>query len=122
MAGLHVPGMLLFEVPGSVKVPPSQIAGTCVNVGVTFGFTVTVIVAVLAHSPFRSEERRVGKVVVLMAGLHVPGMLLFEVPGSVKVPPSQIAGTCVNVGVTFGFTVTVIVAVLAHSPFAGVKV
>jgi hypothetical protein len=36
--------------------------------------------------------------------------------------PEQIAATCVNVGVTIGFTVIVIVAVVAHVPAVGVKV
>ena len=36
--------------------------------------------------------------------------------------PEQTAATCVNVGVTFGFTVIVIVAVVAHNPEVGVKV
>jgi hypothetical protein len=39
--------MLLFEVVGKAgKVAPEQIAGTAVKVGVTFGLTVTVNVAV----------------------------------------------------------------------------
>jgi hypothetical protein len=43
--GLQVPVILLVEVV--VKNPkevPAQIGGTCVNVGVTIGFTVMVIV------------------------------------------------------------------------------
>jgi hypothetical protein len=36
--------------------------------------------------------------------------------------PEQIAATCVNVGVTGWLTVTVIVAVVAHCPAAGVNV
>ena len=51
---------------------------------------------------------------VLMAGDQVPVMLLFDVVGKVNVPPLHIAATCVNVGVTDGFTVTVISAVEAH--------
>ena len=39
-------------------------------------------------------------VVLLMTGLHVPVMPLFEVVGNVNVPPLHIAATCVNVGVT----------------------
>jgi hypothetical protein len=48
-AGDHVPVNPLFEVVGSVNVPPLQIAATWVNVGVTGWLTVTVIVAVVAH-------------------------------------------------------------------------
>ena len=41
--------MLLFDVVGNVNVPPLQIAETCVNVGVTFGITVTTILLVCAE-------------------------------------------------------------------------
>ena len=57
-----------------------------------------------------------------MAGDQVPSILLVEVVGSVNAVPLQIGPTCVNVGVVFGVMVTVIVAVVAHSPAAGVKV
>jgi hypothetical protein len=57
------------------------------------------------------------------AGDHVPVMLLFDVVGrAFKVAPAQIAATCVNVGVTIGLTVIVIVAVEAHCPAVGVNV
>ena len=39
-----------------------------------------------------------------------------------NVAPEQIAFTAVNVGVLFGFTVIVNVAVVAHCPAVGVKV
>jgi hypothetical protein len=51
---------------------------------------------------------------VLIAGDQFPVIPLFDVVGKVNVPPLHIAATCVNVGVTDGFTVTVIAAVLAH--------
>ncbi len=42
--------MPLFDVVGKAdNVAPEQIGATCVNVGVVFGVTVIVIVAVLAH-------------------------------------------------------------------------
>jgi hypothetical protein len=48
---------------------------------------------------------------------------LFDVVGSGdKVAPEQIGAIAVNVGVTFGFTVMVNVAVVAHCPVAGVNV
>ena len=53
-------------------------------------------------------------VVVLIAGDQVPVIPSFDVVGRVNVPPLQIAAACVDVGVTDGFTVTVIAAVLAH--------
>ena len=61
--------------------------------------------------------------VLLRAGAHVPVIPLLEVVGSgVKVAPEQIGATAVNVGVTFGLTVMVKVAVVAHCPAVGVKV
>ena len=57
------------------------------------------------------------------AGAHVPVTPLLEVVGSgAKVAPEQIGATAVNVGVTFGLTVIVKVAVVAHCPAAGVNV
>ncbi len=49
-------------------------------------------------------------------------MPLSEVAGSEKEPPEQIGAICVKVGVTLGFTVTVMVCVAAHWPAVGVKV
>ena len=49
-------------------------------------------------------------------------MPLFEVVGNEKLPPEQIGATCAKVGVRFGFTTTVNVAVVAHCPELGVKV
>jgi len=48
--GAHVPAMPLLEVVGrAVSVAPEQIGATAVNVGVMFGLTVIVNVAVVAH-------------------------------------------------------------------------
>ena len=48
---------------------------------------------------------------------------LLEVVGKGdNVPPEQIAATGLNVGMMFGLTVMVSVAVVAHWPPAGVKV
>ena len=50
-------------------------------------------------------------------------MPLVEVVGNAdKVAPEQIVLTWVNVGVTLGFTVMFIVAVVAHCPTVGVNV
>ena len=52
---------------------------------------------------------------LLMAGDQLPAMLFVDVVGSaLNVAPEQIAGTCVNVGVVNGFTVILIVVVVAH--------
>ena len=62
-------------------------------------------------------------VVLLSAGAHVPVIPLLDVVGNGdKVAPEQIGATAVNVGVTFGLTVIVKVAVVAHCPAVGVKV
>jgi len=56
-------------------------------------------------------------------GLHVPVILLLDVVGSVgAVAPLQMLEGNVNVGVMFGFTVTLIVTGVAQSPAVGVKV
>jgi hypothetical protein len=101
-------------VVGNVNAPPLQIAATCVNVGATGWFTVTVIVDVAAHCPAVGVKVYVVVAVLFIVGDHVPVILLFDVVGSVKDPPEQIAATWVNVGVTEGFTVTVMVAFDAH--------
>lgn len=61
--------------------------------------------------------------VLFNAGDHVPVIPLFDVPGSAAMTdPAQTGATAVKVGVTFGATVMVIVAVAAHCPAAGVNV
>lgn len=85
-------------------------------------FTVTVIVVVEAHCPAFGVKVYVVVAAVLIAGLHEPLIPFVEVAGRVKAVPEQIAGTCVNAGVILLFTATVIVAVEAHCPAAGVKV
>ena len=58
-------------------------------------------------------------------GLHVPVMLLPDVVGSAgTVPPEHTVSVVpkLNVGVMFGFTVTVKVAGKAQTPAAGVNV
>ncbi len=121
-AGDHVPVILLFDVVGSVNDSPLQIGATWVNVGTVGWFTVTDIVAVVAQVPAVGVKVYVVVDVLLTAGDQVPEILLLEVVGSVNVSPLQIGATCVNVGVTFGFTVTDIVVVVAQAPVAGVKV
>ena len=57
------------------------------------------------------------------AGDQVPVMPFSDVVGkAVSVAPEQTAGTVANVGVMFGLTVMVNVAVVAHCPADGVKV
>ena len=57
------------------------------------------------------------------AGDQVPVMPFSDVVGKAdKVAPEQIAATGLNVGVIFGLTVIVSVAVVAHCPADGVNV
>ncbi|ESU27100.1 hypothetical protein FLJC2902T_22460 [Flavobacterium limnosediminis JC2902] len=54
-------------------------------------------------------------IVLFKAGDHAPVTPSFEVVGNAaNVPPEQIGRTCVNVGVTIGFTVIVIVVGTEH--------
>jgi hypothetical protein len=123
-AGAQVPVMPLLDVVGNgERDAPEHIDATAVNAGVTFGLTVIVIVAVVAHCPALGVKVYVVVAVLFSAGAQVPVMPLVEVVGSGdKVAPEQIGATAVNVGVTFGLTVIVNVAVVAHCPAVGVKV
>jgi hypothetical protein len=61
--------------------------------------------------------------VLFSAGDQFPFIPLFEVVGSaLSVAPLQIAATELKMGITFGLTVIVNVAVVAHCPAVGVKV
>jgi hypothetical protein len=63
--------------------------------------------------------------VLFNAGDQVPviAVAFVEDAGNeANVAPEQIAATCVNVGVLFGFTTIVIVAVVAQVPAVGVNV
>jgi hypothetical protein len=88
--------------------------------------TVTVIVVLIAHVGDAVDVGVNVYVVVAVlfnAGDQVPEILLFDVVGNAFiVPPEQIWDTWVNVGVVEGFTVIVIVVVVAHCPDAGVNV
>ena len=54
-------------------------------------------------------------VVLSKAGNQVPVIPLLDVVGNANnVAPLQIDATCVNVGIIFGFTIIVIIVVVAH--------
>jgi hypothetical protein len=122
-AGDHVPVIPLLEVVGNAdKLAPEQIEFTCVNIGNVDEPTEIVIFAIVAHSPVVGVKVYVVVAVLSKAGDHVPVIPLLEVVGNAaKVVPEQIEFTCVNVGVTFGLTVTVIVDCVAHTPVVGVN-
>ena len=83
--------------------------------------TVTVIVVVVAHvGDVVDVGVNVYVVVVVLfnAGDQLPAILLLDVVGNAfKVPPVQIAGICVNVGVVNGFTVTEVAVEVAEQLF-----
>jgi hypothetical protein len=77
---------------------------------------------VLEHCPAVGVNVYVVVILGFIAGNQVPETPLLEVVGNaVSVAPEQIGAICVNVGVTFGFTTIVIVAVVPHRPAVGVK-
>lgn len=113
-AGIQVPAIPFVDVAGKINVLPEQIAGNCVNVGVTSVFTVTVNVVVNAHGFPVGVNVYVVVALLFIAGLHVPVTPFVDVVGKVNEPPTQIDAIGAKVGVTLGLTVTVNVAVEAH--------
>ena len=129
VAALHVPVMLLSDVNGSVgTVPPSHIISDVpkLNVGIMFGFTVTVKVIGKAQTPAAGVNVYTPEAwLSTVDGLHVPLIALSDVAGSVgTVPPAHMVSVVpkLNVGVTLGVTVTVNVVDTAHWPAVGVNV
>jgi hypothetical protein len=101
VAGLQVPLMPLVEVPGRPGgTVPEQKAGIAVKVGVTFELTVTFRVAVVAHWPGSGLKVYMPEAVLLMvAGLQVPVMPLFDVPERAgATDPEQNGGMALKVG------------------------
>lgn len=121
--GDQVPVIPLVEVVGkAAKAYPEQIGPTAAKVGTVFGVTVTVIVCVVAHCPADGLKVYVVVVVLLNTGDQTPVMPLVDVVGNVVTVPEQIGPTGAKAGVIIGFTVMVIVVVVAQSPAVGVKV
>jgi len=82
-----------------------------------------VIVVLVAHSPVFGVKVYCVVVVLFNAGDHVPLIKLVEASGNaVNETPEQIGATWVNAGVTNGFTVMVMLVLVAHSPVFGVNV
>jgi hypothetical protein len=127
VAGDQVPVIPLLELVGRRPgVAFKQYGPNCVNVGVILGVTVTVIVVITAHWPALGVNVYTDgpiTVVFMLAGNQVPMMPFKEFNGSTSgVSFRQYGPNCVNVGVTIGLTVMVIVVTLAHCPTFGVKV
>ena len=119
VAGFHVPVMPLFDVVGNAGAAEFWHNGPiAVNVGVTCGLTVMLNVTVVAQLPADGVNVYVvvpAVAVLIVAGLHVPLIPLFDVAGNVgAVEFWQSGPIAVNVGVISGFMVMVSVAVTAH--------
>ena len=124
-AGVQVPEYPLFEIVGRIGlVAPEHIGAIGVKVGIIFGLTVTVKLAVVAQSPAVGVKVYVPVAVLLTrAGFQVPVYPLFEVADKIGlVAPEHIGAIESKVGTMFGFTVTVKEALVAHNPAVGVKV
>ena len=124
VAGIQVPLIPLFETAGSVgAVVPEQKVIVKLNVGVTFGVIVTGTLKGVAHCPVVGVNTYVPPVVLfIVAGIQVPVIPLTETPGSVgAVDPEQSVVAKLNVGVTFGVTVTGTLNGEAHCPAVGVN-
>ena len=103
---------MLLLADNEEEAPLHMDEGVAVGVITGFGLTVMVRLVVVAHCPANGVKVYAVVAVLFNAGAQVPVMLLFEVVGkAANVAPEQIAGTAVKVGVTFGLTVTVTVAV-----------
>ena len=111
--GTAAPAQIVVDVPK-------------LNVGVMFGFTVSVNVVATAHNPAEGVKVYTAEAVLLtVAALHVPPMPFVDVPGNTgTASPSQITNVVPKpkLGVTFGLTVTLKVVLVAHCPAEGVKV
>jgi hypothetical protein len=129
VAGFHVPETPFDEVFGNEgTVPPEQTLSEVpkLNTGVVFDPTVTLNVALTAHWPAVGVNVYTPDVVLLTdEGPHVPVIPSIEEEASAgTVPPEHTDKEVpyVNVGVIFGFTLTVNVADVAHCPAVGVNV
>jgi len=127
-AGAHVPVIPLSDVVGkAVKTAPEQIGATGLNVGiVSDDIIISVVVLVVAHCP--ASGTNVYAVdptndVLIVAGLQVPVILLFDTTGNIGgVAFKHNAPMTVKTGVISVATGTLSVAVAAHCPAFGVNV
>lgn len=127
--GLQLPVIPFVDEVGNVGTPsPAQIVKLVpkLNVGVTFGLTVTVNVVGFAHNPavgvkvYTSEFR-----LLTVEGFQVPVTPLVDVVGKAGTdPPAQIVKLVpkVNAGVVLGVTFIVMLVGTVHCPGAGVNV
>lgn len=116
IAGAQVPVIAFVEVVGRLKLPPLQMAETCVNVGTVLGLTVTVSEAVVAQPAPVGVNEYVVVAVLFTAGDHVPEIELLDVVGKVNTSPLQIGAMGVNVGVVVVNPVPLAATVTAVAP------
>ena len=123
-AGDQEPVIPFEDVVGSaLNGVPVQIGDTAEKVGVTLGVTEIDNVVEVAHTPAFGANVYVVVAMLFNAGDHVPAKPFNEVVGNaLNDSPEQIDATDAKVGVPFGVTVIVNVAVFAHCPAVGVNV
>jgi len=124
IVGDQVPIIPFGDVVAKIgAVDPEHTLGIVAKLGTMIGFTAMVKVVKVAHSPTVGVKVYKVATVLFKAGLQVPEIPLMEVVGNGdNIAPEQIAGTGAKRGITFGFTVIVNVAIVAHCPAVGVKV
>ena len=121
--GFHVPVIPFVDVAGNAgTVPPAQIVKLVpkLNTGTMFGVTVTVNVAVVAHSPAVGVKVYTPEFwLSIDAGFHVPCIPFTEIAGKAgTLAPMQIdKEPRLKVGVTILLTVTAKLAVCIHCPW-----
>jgi hypothetical protein len=86
IAGDQLPKILLFEVVGSVIVPPLHIGLIWVKVGLIALLMATVNDPLFAHWPALGMNVYVVVAVILTAGLHVPLNPSLDIEGNVNEP------------------------------------
>lgn len=87
------------------------------------GYTVTVMLALLAQIPGVGVKVYIVVVVLFSGGSQVPVIPLVEVVGNgSRLSPAHMGAMAVKTGTTIGLTIIVIVVVKAHNPVVGVKV
>ena len=121
----HVPLIPFVEVVGNIgAVAFWQILSIASKAGVTRSVTVIVRVVVVAHWPGFGVNVYVADVVLsIVAGLHVPVILLVDMSGKVgAAAPEQIGAIASNTGIMVVVTVMFKVAVVAHWLALGVNV
>src|SRR6186713_1152322 len=105
VAGFQVPVIPLLEAAGRIgAVAPTQSGPIAVNTGVICAAIVISIDAGLAHSPASGVKVYVvvpAAAVLMVAGFHVPVILLLETAGKPgAAAPTQSGPIAVNTGVT----------------------